>query len=97
MIKTIFSTKFGMYEPNCGLSKIMMSWGHDEYMFQVLKHNKSTLPPQAMNIIRYKGLWSLGFEYQSNHNANLYLNINQRNIRDNSGDLCTKNLLNEPI
>lgn len=46
------STKFGMYSPHCGLEKLMMSWGHDEYMYQVLKYNKSTLPPQAMNIIR---------------------------------------------
>ena len=23
------STKYGMYEPNCGLENVMMSWGHD--------------------------------------------------------------------
>jgi inositol oxygenase len=29
-----------------------MSWGHDEYMYRVLTHNKSTLPPEALYIIR---------------------------------------------
>lgn len=31
----------------------MMSWGHDEYMYQVLKHNKTTLPEEALYMIRY--------------------------------------------
>ena len=30
-----FSTKMGIYEENCGLDKVVMSWGHDEYMYQV--------------------------------------------------------------
>lgn len=25
----LFSTEFGIYEPNCGLDKVHMSWGHD--------------------------------------------------------------------
>lgn len=48
-----FSTKFGVYKPNCGLENVMMSWGHDEYMYQVLKHNKTTLPEEALYMIRY--------------------------------------------
>jgi hypothetical protein len=43
-----------MYEPHCGLDKLMMSWGHDEYLYQVLKHNKTTLPEQALYMIRFK-------------------------------------------
>lgn len=27
-----YSTKHGIYEPNCGLEKLMISWGHDEYL-----------------------------------------------------------------
>lgn len=46
-----FSTKYGMYEPNCGITNLRMSWGHDEYMYHVLKHNKSTLPDKALHII----------------------------------------------
>lgn len=47
-----YSTKLGMYEENCGLEKVTMSWGHDEYMYRMLKHNKSTLPEEALYIIR---------------------------------------------
>ena len=25
----LISTKYGIYEPNCGLDNIFMSWGHD--------------------------------------------------------------------
>ncbi len=31
-----YSTEYGIYEPNCGLDNVVMSWGHDEYMYQVL-------------------------------------------------------------
>ncbi len=41
-----------MYEPNCGLNNLMMSWGHDEYLYQVLKHNGSKLPDEAHYMIR---------------------------------------------
>lgn len=34
------STKYGMYEPNCGLSNLQLSWGHDEYLYQVLLNHK---------------------------------------------------------
>ena len=30
-----YNSKLGIYEENCGLDKVMMSWGHDEYMYQV--------------------------------------------------------------
>ncbi|MPC09503.1 Inositol oxygenase [Portunus trituberculatus] len=46
-----FNTKYGMYEPNCGLDKVYVSWGHDEYLYQVLKHNKSTLPEEGLYMI----------------------------------------------
>ncbi|XP_050707350.1 inositol oxygenase-like isoform X1 [Eriocheir sinensis] len=52
-----FNTKYGMYEPNCGLEKVYISWGHDEYMYQVLKHNKCTLPEEAMYIIRFHSFY----------------------------------------
>lgn len=43
-----------MYDPECGLDSLMMSWGHDEYMYRVLVHNKARLPPQALKMIRYE-------------------------------------------
>ena len=32
-----FNTKYGVYEPNCGLRNVHMSWGHDEYLYQIMK------------------------------------------------------------
>lgn len=30
-----------------------MSWGHDEYLYRVLVHNKTTIPKEGLNMIRY--------------------------------------------
>jgi inositol oxygenase len=55
-----------MYEPNVGVDNLLMSWGHDEYMYRVLLHNKSTLPKQALNIIRFHSFypWHSGGDYE---------------------------------
>uniref|UniRef100_H2Z0E1 Inositol oxygenase n=1 Tax=Ciona savignyi TaxID=51511 RepID=H2Z0E1_CIOSA len=60
-----YNTKFGMYELNCGLKNVLISWGHDEYMYQVLKHNKCTLPEEAMYCIRFHSFypWHTGGDY----------------------------------
>jgi inositol oxygenase len=29
-----YNTRLGMYEENCGLESVLMSWGHDEYLYQ---------------------------------------------------------------
>src|ERR1700742_4715643 len=28
-----YNTKYGIYEPNCGLDNVHMTWGHDEYIY----------------------------------------------------------------
>src|SRR6201996_8208875 len=33
----VYSTKYGVYEPNCGLDKVQLSWGHDEYVYHMMK------------------------------------------------------------
>jgi len=60
-----YNTKYGMYNPKCGLSNVMMSWGHDEYMYRVLKHNKTTLPDEALYMIRFHSFypWHSGNDY----------------------------------
>jgi inositol oxygenase len=30
-----FNTKFGAYSEGCGLENVLMSWGHDDYMYLV--------------------------------------------------------------
>lgn len=52
----IYSTKYGIYEPNCGLSSILISWGHDEYMYYVAK-SQSTLNERALAMIRYHSFY----------------------------------------
>jgi inositol oxygenase len=51
-------TKHGMYEANCGLDDVLCSWGHDEYLYQVLKHNQCNLPEEALYIIRFHSLYA---------------------------------------
>jgi inositol oxygenase len=48
----VYSTKHGIYSPGCGLEKVMLSWGHDEYLYHVVK-DQSTLPDEALAMIRY--------------------------------------------
>ncbi|XP_065337555.1 inositol oxygenase [Cloeon dipterum] len=60
-----YNTKFGMYSENCGLDNVTLSWGHDEYLYRFLKHNKSTLPEEALYMIRYHSFypWHRGGDY----------------------------------
>jgi len=52
-----YCTKCGIYEPNCGLENVTMSWGHDEYMHHVLTGNNCTLPKEALYMIRYHSFY----------------------------------------
>src|SRR5499433_3449278 len=33
-----YQTKYGVYEPNCGLEKVHLSFGHDEYVYHVTRN-----------------------------------------------------------
>ncbi|RYP20182.1 hypothetical protein DL765_002941 [Monosporascus sp. GIB2] len=52
----IYSTKNGIYAPGCGLDNVMLSWGHDEYLYHVVK-DQSTLPDEALAMIRYHSFY----------------------------------------
>ncbi|KAG8627051.1 hypothetical protein KVT40_004534 [Elsinoe batatas] len=52
----IYSTKHGIYTPGCGLDNVMLSWGHDEYLYHVCK-DQSTLPDEALAMIRYHSFY----------------------------------------
>jgi len=60
-----YNTKYGIYEPNCGLENVLLSWGHDEYLYRVLKHNKTTIPEEGLRMIRYHSFypWHSGGDY----------------------------------
>lgn len=50
-----YNTKFGVYTENCGLDNVKMSWGHDEYLYQIMK---DYLPDPALYIIRYHSFYA---------------------------------------
>lgn len=52
----IYNKKYGIYTPGCGLDNIMLSWGHDEYLYHVCK-DQSTLPAEALAMIRYHSFY----------------------------------------
>ncbi|KAJ1332000.1 inositol oxygenase [Microdochium nivale] len=52
----IYSTDLGIYTPHCGLDNVMLSWGHDEYLYLVVK-DQSTLPAEALAMIRYHSFY----------------------------------------
>ena len=48
----IYRTKNGIYMPGCGLDNVMLAWGHDEYLYHVVKE-QSSLPAESLVMIRY--------------------------------------------
>eukprot|EP00850_Spirogloea_muscicola_P010116 SM000058S18546 [mRNA] locus=s58:504963:507652:+ [translate_table: standard] len=62
-----YCTSNGVYSPGCGLDNVNMSWGHDEYMYQVMVRNGTKLPPQALFIVRYHSFYALHKEGAYQH------------------------------
>jgi inositol oxygenase len=50
-----FNTENGVYKPGCGLRNVHMSWGHDEYVYQMMKNN---LPESGLYMLRYHSFYS---------------------------------------
>lgn len=50
-----YNTEYGMYKPGCGLENVMLSFGHDEYLYNVLKDSK--LPKEALAMIRFHSFY----------------------------------------
>ena len=61
------NSDMGIYEYGCGLDKLNITFGHDEYLYQVLQQNndKHRLSEKYMNIIRYHSFypWHTGGNY----------------------------------
>lgn len=47
---------FGIYGEGCGLEKVTMAWGHDEYLYRVLQKH---LPEDALFVIRFHSFYAL--------------------------------------
>jgi inositol oxygenase len=50
-----YNTQYGVYSPNCGLRNVTMSWGHDEYIYQMLKDH---LPEEGLYMLRYHSFYA---------------------------------------
>jgi inositol oxygenase len=62
-----YNTTYGIYEPNCGLDNVHLSWGHDEYLYHALK---DYLPEPALYMIRYHSFYAQHREEAYNHLMN---------------------------
>jgi inositol oxygenase len=50
-----YSTELGVYSKNCGLRNVNMSWGHDEYIYQMMK---DYLPEPGLYMLRYHSFYA---------------------------------------
>lgn len=55
-IKPELQTECGIYQRRGGLKQVNMSWGHDEYLYQVVK---DYLPEPALYMIRYHSCYPI--------------------------------------
>jgi inositol oxygenase len=65
-----YQTSCGIYEEGCGLDKVHLSWGHDEYLYHV---TKDYLPDEALAMIRFHSFYPW-------HKEGAYLHLT--NVRD---------------
>lgn len=49
-----FQARAGVYEDGCGLEKVHLSWGHDEYIYHVVKDH---MPDEALYMLRYHSFY----------------------------------------
>lgn len=62
-----FSSKHGVYEPNCGIGNLSITVGHDEYLYTVLQRNNNhTFPEKYQDVIRFHSFypWHTGGSYR---------------------------------
>ena len=50
-----YNSRLGIYDEGCGLRKVDLSWGHDEYMYQRMK---DYLPEPALYMIRFHSFYA---------------------------------------
>ena len=49
-----YNSKYGIYAPHCGLKNVQLSWGHDEYIYHVVKDH---LPEPGLYMLRYHSFY----------------------------------------
>jgi inositol oxygenase len=63
----LYQTKLGVYEEGCGLNRVHLSWGHDEYIYQVAK---PYLPLEGLYMLRYHSFYPWHREGQYDYLCN---------------------------
>lgn len=64
-----YQTLTGIYSQGCGLNNVHLSWGHDEYLYHVVK---DYLPEPAAYVIRYHSFYAAHREGVYRHLMNEY-------------------------
>lgn len=62
-----YQTPTGIYEPGTGLDNVHLSWGHDEYLYHVVR---DYLPTEALYMIRYHSFYAWHRENEYTHLTN---------------------------
>jgi len=80
----LYNTKYGIYEPNCGLDNVHMTWGHDEYIYHMMK---PYLPEEALYMLRYHSFYPQHREnayshLMTQHDHRLFKSVAQFNPYD---------------
>jgi inositol oxygenase len=50
-----YNTELGVYKKGCGLRNVDMSWGHDEYVYQMMKNY---IPEPGLYMLRYHSFYA---------------------------------------
>lgn len=50
-----YNTQLGVYEKGCGLRNVHMSWGHDEYVYHMMK---DYIPEEGLYMLRYHSFYA---------------------------------------
>ena len=83
----------GIYELNCGLDNLHLSFGHDEYLYQVLKQNsdKHLISKRYWDVIRYHSFYPWHDKNSYNYLTNEIDKEKFRLVREfNNFDLYSK-------
>lgn len=70
----LFTTRLGVYEEGVGLDNVHLSWGHDEYVYNVVK---DYLPEEGLYMLRYHSFYAAhregAYEYlMSDHDRKMF-------------------------
>jgi inositol oxygenase len=61
---SLLRTRDGIYSQGCGLDNVHFSWGHDEYLYHVVKE---FLPDEALYMIRYHSCYVIHQQREYQH------------------------------